>query len=785
MTIDRTLRPVRLAFLIAPGDFKALKMVIQINSVIWGGKYNFVIQTHRRLPSWLKKELGPDSTVASYLNECIAAFKPDYLVKVDGATVENLDFPSYRMAEADTMLQKNREGLAFGLSVTEIYRYLYQDQFKFSLREPPEVLQTSFRGPKAPFLSACFGAFPNSPELEYFSSAYERVFKPKHLDVTPESLIQSLRHLFPLTVGSALLRKFGGSPRYPIHELVFFYMNSNSFTDLVDFWNLRAFGLNLIPVPCDWALKMVRSCQHVIQGLTNVGPHDSVILQKSRACDGADLEYFAKALSKKKLNSRLALRHWFPPLWKYRDHRMDPQRCEVSAANDTQRIVSFEGELHFELLEPPRENSLVSCAWANELDLSVSTLDGETAKVIPDGIENIDSIYSILGGAFDCWTAGKRVTVVSKTGFHSRMHWKIPTSDEVFGLWLKQRGYQSRLSSAGKITRQMLRNVGGIWGTYFLTYELILKKLIEMAGRPGQSGPTVHLKEMLGLINRAVSERGSGKIKKEQRGIQPADLSENLLGNMLRHKVLKVGLQVRCPTCSRNNWYPVNLLLERLECDHCLENYSFPSASPPKDDWHYRAIGPFSIPGSADGAYAVLLAMRFLSLVGVSSEVTMVPSFEIMPADAATSSDKPMEVDFAAFLRGHFASANSVKEPVFGECKTYNEFKPDDIEKMRRVACVFPGSTIAFCCLRTELTTSEKHLIGALALEGRKTNKLQEWQTPVMVLTAREMFAVEQPPHCWEPAEIREAYRKQSSILGLSAITQSLYLGLERPPLWR
>jgi hypothetical protein len=44
------IRPLRLAFLVKPSDKAALKRILEINSGMWGGLYNFIIPVIKTLP---------------------------------------------------------------------------------------------------------------------------------------------------------------------------------------------------------------------------------------------------------------------------------------------------------------------------------------------------------------------------------------------------------------------------------------------------------------------------------------------------------------------------------------------------------------------------------------------------------------------------------------------------------------------------------------------------------------------------------------------------------------
>ena len=58
-TVNVRLRPIKLAFLVNPNDKNSLLKAIEINTFLWGGMYNPIIPTYRRLPpkweeKWLK-----------------------------------------------------------------------------------------------------------------------------------------------------------------------------------------------------------------------------------------------------------------------------------------------------------------------------------------------------------------------------------------------------------------------------------------------------------------------------------------------------------------------------------------------------------------------------------------------------------------------------------------------------------------------------------------------------------------------------------------------------------
>ena len=164
--------------------------------------------------------------------------------------------------------------------------------------------------------------------------------------------------------------------------------------------------------------------------------------------------------------------------------------------------------------------------------------------------------------------------------------------------------------------------------------------------------------------------------------------------------------------------------------------------------------------------------------------MTWIPSFTIKNKNNAF-----IEADFGIFLsQGRF---DEIKPPVviFGECKSYNEFKVKDINRMKQLADYFPGSVIAFCTLRPSLTGREKKIIARLARKGRKHFKAEQWVNPVLILTGIELFSDFGPPSCWENKgapynAFAGNWHVRDGIQELCNATQQMHLGIESYWTW-
>jgi hypothetical protein len=245
-------------------------------------------------------------------------------------------------------------------------------------------------------------------------------------------------------------------------------------------------------------------------------------------------------------------------------------------------------------------------------------------------------------------------------------------------------------------------------------------------------------------------------------------------GTLLSHHILRIGTRLQCPHCSQRTWFTLESLSERVRCERCLQDYGFPASNPSSVEWHYRTIGPFAVENYAQGAYVAALALKAMAGNGFEKPVTWMPSLNIFRGDADLG-----EVDFLAFYRRLFYW-ECYPEPVMviGECKTYDQFKDDDIKKMQRIADLFPGCAIAFCTLRPELDNREKSRLSHVARRGRQILDGDRWIHPVVILTKTELLDERGMPYCWQsgtPPQGPDAH----DIYDLADLTQQRYLGME------
>lgn len=790
ITVHRRLRPLRLAFLVRPDDAKTLRKIVEINTCLWGGRFNGIVPVFRRTPKWWSAWSTTNWSAPEIVRGYLAAFEPDYVVTTGPRLADGLGVEEERLVTLDDVLSPTREShVGYGLSVMALYRELYKRDYQFVRREPRTIARVSIKDRRLSLLSAaCFGTFPANKAFRYLARAYDDAFDPQDISVDGQNLLEVLtaRVGTPVRMGSAGLevRRRGW-----FFEPTLFLMDGTRARDVIDYWNLRALGWSILPVPKQWADALVDPCrlfvrEHNVPDRHNPKIRHGTKLLRSRSTTDVEVETFAQRIGIPGERA-LSLQLWYPRLWddwaRDKDH---VQRCDVIAQEADAESMVESGRVAFQALTPSfaeRSHSGGEARWVNVVRIRDNWPGSELGLVLPPGLRNLDRLLQTFDrGATSVSTEG----IVLRCRHLDWTHrWSVPDGLRVFQHWLSAQNLTATLSGAGRIAQQVVRSLGGPWGAQLIADVDIVKLLDRMAH---------------GMVESPAEPASTGKPRVRGRMVSRGQWVELLKkhnagnsGRAARHfaalverGVLRVGLKIQCPVCSQANWFGPAAILDVLRCERCLRDFPFPAADPPSGGWWYRTQGPFSVENCAQGGYAVALALRFLTSQ-MQSETTWVPGLEISEGNKVLG-----EVDFGIWWRPR--SVFNADEPVllFGECKGFDEFSTKEVSRARRLAEQFPGATLVFATLRRDLTAVERKRLGALARAGRKSLKGDKWRAPVLVLTSHELLSDEGPPYCWRDAggrfaRVAQEFRHERGLTELCDATQQLHLGLEPYGVWQ
>jgi hypothetical protein len=765
--VQRQLRPIRLAYVVLPEDLKTLRTVLESNTCLWGGVQNPIIPLHGRRPKhWENRWEWPGGV--EYAKGLLNGFEPDFVVETKKGLAAKLDLPERRVIALVDVLDKNRDPhVGYGVSAVDVLRHAYDKELKFVRRQKLKAVWSDVARPTL-FEAAALGVYPEDESLQYFKRAFTDAFEPESVAGNHAAIFDALvsQSVTPLRAHQYGLEAKPGMG-WRSYDPVLFLLDPECTSDVIDFWNLRAWGVRCFPVPTDSVKEtaavgadLITRANVRLRGNPDPNMRHQTTLLKARSVSRQAFEQAAELLQPRPQHS-LVLQKWMPRYWHDSARRYDVnEHGELVGASDDMDVIVEDRNIRFDLLKPGFGFQLGWAGlprWANTVSLRDFS-STETGLVFPrDGEELRFLLRASDHGGLQALRNG--IAVVS-TGANVTQHWVVPDGQAVVREWFKVQKLPFKPSAAGKTAVEVARALGGLHGLRILDSVEVLK-MLEGAS---EGGAILH-HELLGLLK-----------KVEEHPEAPG----NVLRSLVQRNVLRIGLHLDCPSCETEGWFALEELATPLRCGRCLRTFAFPGDRPPYKKWAYRTQGPFALSGYAKGAYATLFALRCLGPTH-DAEMTWFPGCEIGPEGSK------YELDFVAFWRKRWARSGPVRV-LIGECKTFDKFTQKEVSRFRDVARHFPETIRVFATLRQELEDHERAAIASLAREGRR---LGGSRSPVLVLTAMELLSTSQPPYCYEDAGPRfEKFKNfnvapmagDDGLLGLCDLTQQVHLGME--PMW-
>jgi hypothetical protein len=792
----RTLRPTRIGFLVRPTDYPSIRRIFQICSCLWGGVYNPLIPVCDSVPEQWKSPPFRNPTGLELARGYIDFFQPDVFVEAEPglatkAQIEKieLDIREPRVVSLDSFAQAGSRQieLAFGLNIFDLYQQLYDREFKFIARHDQRVALFDRGSPADSFVDAAFGQLPESGPLAPLAQAYIDAFNPIRLPFNSENWIRMVRERFrtPLFfTRHNIERDHRGHS-----ETILFIVDPDSSLDQFDLWDLRLFTPNVLPVPIDSIKEMsgflrefITSNHRPLSGNPNgVMIHTTVQFGRSIS------EERAKAVATE-LFSDLPVGSWspklsYPRIWmvdRVEDHVERPRPSRFYAKESDIGLSFSQSEatssVRFRSLSPEFAAQYASGAarWVNVIRFRSYGDQDNAALVLPSNYTKLR--YSRLRAS--------RGVLVSREGLILLEHFKdhselltLETGTQAIIAWLGHHGFEATPSPAGQVANQILRSVGGLIRSQILVHRPTLELLDDMAKsvRRYRDGKTEEFPDRATPVQswRSLIERR----KREQQ------FPFVHLDDFIKAGILKLGISIQCPNCTNHNWYGLSDMNDSLTCQRCLQAFPFPQGSLDFQytPWHYRVIGPFTVPNFAGGAYATILALRvFSSTLGHDPQLTYSTNLNLVAKDSRG------EIDFAFwYVRDSFFENDEEPLLAFGEAKSFaaESFKLEDVQRMERIAQVFPGAFMVFATMKESLSPDEKSLLSDFARWGRTNLENGLQRAPVVVLTSTEMFCHWHLSDTWKNAGSKYAsfsapYISLDNLWTLAEATQQIYLDL-------
>lgn len=771
-TVSLKLRPIKLGFLVDLNDRVGLLEAIEINSFLWGGQFNPIIPVFGRRPKVWGNEptrgTSPGEIVAGYIDN----FDPDLIVPVGkcrGMTFDNSAVEVANVAEIMSDIEKGGTP-RYGIGLFEILRYFIDKELKFLRRNPIHVCFPDIGIRYRPFLASVFGVLSENVSKLLKDMNFDEVLgiKRPRTSIRDYHKLLASSKLFPRRFSSLYLDHFNTTSWG--NECVF-VLDARENLDVIDYWNLRAIGWNVLPVPKQaWVSDEVRQlvADFIESNFYPINPtvYNETTILKSRHTDETELRNILKSLNvpkpKDKKQFKYVTQPWYPRIWdewaKEHDH---VTCCQLDAGTIEHDLAGPEDDLRIKTHDPKfakRFSNHNEPRFANEIAFSwyVDTED-ITAQVLPKGNKDLARAAGLVGIAE--WRFSNRGIVYLSRHTESSIFLTMPNAQSIFVEWLGLKGWKTELSSPGRIGKQILKQLGGTFGISILAEEGLIKLLEKMA-----EDKTISKEQFWAEMQKITNER--------EFPIDP----NRFLKNLLKANMFRLGVELQCPTCTQHSWYSIKELDYQLRCSKCSDEFEIPSDKPNELRWSYRTHGPFNLPFRAYGVYSVLLTLKFFAKP-MTNPTTPILSF------TASKGSRRLEADLGLLLR-ESKFGQSKTHLIFAECKSYNHFEKADIDRMRFIGSEFPGAILVFSTLRKSLTEKEKRMMRPLVNQGRRFWKAEHPFNPVLILTGTELFSHHEPPYCWR--DLNGMYKRFADanyllrdLIQLCDATQQLYLDMK------
>ena len=323
-TVKIRVRPIRIAFLVDPADRPGVYRAIELSTFLWGGNFNPIIPSYRRTPAmWESLRVrhlpSPADIIAGYLD----GFDPDLVVPVGKCANRSHKVGNRDIVKEEDLIGDLTETATprHGIGLIELLADFADKELKYKRNDRLNVTFSVLPRSNRLFLASVFGAVPTTAQ-KIIDRQFANVPGITRVRPTIENFVELLS---PLRIFPRRLSVWALEER-PLRDATLFVCDATSAQDIIDYWNLRAAGYYVVPIPIQGAaLENVKKlATNFIE--TNYRPYrhnpnmfHHTTVQRSRSVNEEKVRKFCDSLDISKSNSmtrsKYTLRWWYPRLW--------------------------------------------------------------------------------------------------------------------------------------------------------------------------------------------------------------------------------------------------------------------------------------------------------------------------------------------------------------------------------------------------------------------------------------------------------------------------------------
>jgi hypothetical protein len=724
LRVNIVYRPLRIAWAIHSADFDAYRRAVCYSHALWGGRYNPIVFVDRQ------EEAG----------KLIDLFRVDMIVTIGDSDLVK-EFPKrypylIKPFMFEDIFMNDKRYNQHWSNVLDIYNALIHLRDKPVWKEIKEIGVSLFTWqPDDPLADVFLAQLGSYPEVEEVGIDYRKIYleasdgKESVLSPTTPIPTETIDRL-----SISYLSRYGLQQHYSVstrHDPPGFFVGSvTSLDDLVCHWNLRACDIPLWfidPIYIDRYSEIIpvwdKKMRKMVANYRNEWDRHVAVWSKQE-----DSKEVCKIFS----SDQYMHHHFCDATWN-RLNVMPPTMffgeasvLGVTGNENGKPKVSFaladkpfSGDIYFSRQQLVASVSLIGGLYGNDL---------HTFKV--PYLPELNEFYArSMHFEYDkLRVEPDRIGLVIDAADHDTFIYALQIDSllkQVFGM----AGYETKLSAAGLLTRQLVARLGGLQGARVFKIPGVRRLL-----KTHTSGASFLKSKAIELIrdkdpNNPEAKFGDHKdlhIEKRPRGeslTPPA-----VFGHIVEKGLYRIGAEILCPGCSMKTWIPLDTLKHQMTCDMCGHDHDATRQLVDNDKWHYRRSGVFGAEKNALGAIPVALTLQQLnsSFHGIIDGNMYSPSLDLLPKDGGN----PCEIDFVWIMPRAYPRKTVV---IIGECKDKGPVSNGDIDTLKSIAETLPRKRF-----KTFVVLSQISPFSSDQIEYAKTLN-DERRNRAILLTAREL----------------------------------------------
>lgn len=751
-------RPVRLGWCVRDQNLDDLRRAIRYSHAFVGGIFNPIIPVDHKDSKEFIARMRVDALMNVSEDDASKAFvkRFDYLPwPFDDDVLFTEKFGRWSPTFLDVSHRLNDRADNFRKNAQ------YDPREGVSLEETAEFALVRCEeddDPLRDLLLAIFGGYPNPNEIHRdYEGFIQANLLPYVYTARKDQPIPPL--LLTKESPSSLTDQGLTWDRIPGGATIGFYVGSaDSFDDLVNFWNLRASGVDVMFLDPDHGdrLALLRDdfTKHIAQIQARVRETDHTIAVWSRSQDAVVRLEFAHDLVPTfnhvgGLN--IASGNHPPPL-----HYM-VERSVLGTLSESFGIPTIAFQL------PEKPFPIEERLELNEQHFVVSV------SRISTGSDESHTFWTPFVPAINPW-AGRRLRMRSievRTeieGFgiicpitEEHLEIRAIPKAELAKRLFEFANIKAEPSAAGRIATRLIAQLGGLQGARVLKLAGV-RRLIKEHGALKEFGWNAALQ----TICRGTEEHPQPKFTEyedlflESRPWNSKLKPESVFHYLLEKGVFRPGLTLKCPKCELSFWVQLDDVATEAECPYCGNRFNC-TRQLSKDPWQYRKSGLFGLDNNQEGGVPVALTLQQLdTLLSHRSASLLMTSFNLTQDSPALKCETDLFVAVDSYDRVSIA---------VGECKdAKGEISADDVRNMMAVADAFPRSHFDTYVIfaKTALFTQEE-------IDRCKEAQKGGGRSSIILLSDREL----EPYFVYERAA--KDFEIDSTAISLSDLARTTY----------